>query len=78
MEGRKISVLMKPVLQVKSPSDPVLRISVLAGALSLSGRLVRHRDPQLGEILSPGRHGAMFEDNFGCHNWEGVIVVSKD
>ena len=46
-------------------------------AVLLSGRLVRHRGPQLGEILSLGRHGAMFEDNFGCHNWEKVIVVSK-
>lgn len=68
---------MKGALLVKYPSDPILCTSVLVGALLLSGRLVRHRGPQLGEILSLGTHGAIFQDNFGCHNWEGVMVVSK-
>lgn len=77
MEGRKIPVLMKPVVQVKSPSNPILCTSVLVGALLLSGRLVSHRGPQLGQILSPRRHGAMFEYNFESHNWERVIEVSK-
>ena len=77
MEGRKIPVLMKVVLHVKSPSDSILCTSFLVGALLLSGSLVGHRGPQLGEILSLQRHGAISEENFGCHNWEGVIVVSK-